>query len=392
MEASPATLSDLKAFELSDERGFLPARDPAEALPRELARFDDLARDLPRLLLTGRVRAHLATLPALPVEALHEPVELRRAMLVLSFLGHAWVWGDGAPAGRIPANLAVPWCALAARLGRPPVLSYASYALDNWRRLDAEAPLELANLALLQNFLGGADEDWFVLVHVEIEARAARVLRELGPTLAAAREGDAAGAAERLARIAGGVEALVQTLARMPEHCDPYVYYQRVRPYLHGWKDHPALPQGVVYEGVARFGERPQQFRGETGAQSGIVPALDAALGVAHADDPLRAYLREMREYMPPAHRAFLAALEASPTLRRFVRESGSRELREAYDDCLRWLEAFRSLHLDYADRYIASQSPSGADNPTALGTGGTPFMRYLRKHRDETARHRLGK
>lgn len=391
MEASPATLSDLKAFDLTDERGFLPARDPAEALPRELARFDEVARDLPRLLLTGRVRAHLAELPALPVEALQEPAALRRAMLVLSFLGHAWVWGDGVPAAAIPANLAAPWCAVAARLGRPPVLSYASYALDNWRRLTARGPLELANLALLQNFLGGADEDWFVLVHVEIEARAACLLRELGPALSGAREGDVAGSAERLARIAAGVESLVAALARMPERCDPYIYYHRVRPFLHGWKDHPALPSGVVYEGVPAFGGRPQQLRGETGAQSGIVPALDAALGVAHADDPLRAYLRELRDYMPPRHRAFVEALETSPSLRPFVRESGSRELREAYDDCLRWLEAFRSMHLDYAERYIARQSESGADNPTAVGTGGTPFMRYLRKHRDETARHRLG-
>ena len=65
---------------------------------------------------------------------------------------------------------------LAERLGRPPVLSYASYALDNWRRIDPDGPVALGNLALLQNFLGGADEDWFILVHVEIEARAAAAL------------------------------------------------------------------------------------------------------------------------------------------------------------------------------------------------------------------------
>ena len=87
---------------------------------------------------------------------------------------------------------------------------------------------------------------------------------------------------------------MLATLRRMPERCDPYVYFTRVRPFIHGWKNHPALPQGLRYEGVAEL-DGPQQLRGETGAQSTIVPVLDALLGVSHAPDPLREYLDEMR-------------------------------------------------------------------------------------------------
>ncbi|MFI5316199.1 MAG: hypothetical protein ACHQ6T_10900 [Myxococcota bacterium] len=382
--------ADLKQFELSPERGFLPQQDPATELPALFRRWDEIAADLPKLLVAGRARAALAELPVLDPATLSGDAALRRAMLVLSYFGHAFVWGAGEPAAVIPPAIAVPWCAVAARLGRPPVLSYASYALDNWRRLDPSGPLELDNLAILQNFLGGADEDWFILVHLEIEARAARVLRELGPAAACASEGDTRGLGERLERIASGIESLCQSLGRMPELCDPYVYYRRVRPYIHGWKDHPLLPEGVVYEGVRELRERPQRWRGETGAQSGIVPALDAALGIVHAADPLRAYLAEMRDYMPPGHREFLAAVESAPSIRAAVFASSDPDLRAAYDECLRWLEAFRSTHLDYAARYIHQQRPTGAANPTAVGTGGTPFMAYLRKHRDETARHKL--
>jgi indoleamine 2,3-dioxygenase len=387
-----AALDDLKAFEIDRTRGFLPAQDPLLELPRDFAPWDELGAELPKLILTGRLRGVLESLPELDASALRTDAELRRAMLVLSFLGHAYVW-SGPPAARIPRCLALPWCAVAERLGRPPVLSYASYALDNWRLYDPDAPVVLGNLALLQNFQGGADEDWFIGVHIEIEFRAAPILAAAGPLLRGVETGDARAVEGQLAGIAQALQSLVGVLRRMPEHCDPYIYYQRVRPYIHGWSNHPALPHGVVYEGVERFRSRGQRFRGETGAQSGIVPVLDALLRVEHADDPLRQYLLEMRTYMPPAHRAFLECVEDGPDLRAYIRShTGSYpELAELYDECLHWLEAFRSLHLDYAAHYIFRQAQASHANPTALGTGGTPFMPYLKKHRDETAARRLG-
>ena len=48
--------------------------------------------------------------------------------------------------------------------------------LDNWYRLDKDGPIDLSNIAMHQNFFGGADENWFVLVHVAIEAEAGVLL------------------------------------------------------------------------------------------------------------------------------------------------------------------------------------------------------------------------
>ena len=51
------------------------------------------------------------------------------------------------------------------------------------------------------------------------------------------------------------IKEINKIMNRMPEKCDPYIYYNRVRPYIFGWKNNPATPQGVVYEGVENIKE-----------------------------------------------------------------------------------------------------------------------------------------
>jgi indoleamine 2,3-dioxygenase len=373
------------ATPIHPQRGFLPAADPLTILPAAFARWEGIARHLPKLLAAGRVRSELQSLPILPTSSLNAPDALERAMMLLSYFGHAYVWGDSPPADRIPAGIAVPWHAVAQQLGRPPVLSYASYALHNWRRLDPLGPIALGNIILLQNFLAGQDEEWFILVHVEIEAHAAAALAALSPAQSAAAQGRATDLESHLRTIAAALGEMNRTLSRMPERCDPYIYYNRVRPYLYGWKDQPALPDGLIYEGVADYAGQPQKFRGETGAQSSIIPALDAALGIAHRSDPLREYLSEMRDYMPPAHRRFVESIEAKPSVRDYVLAHPQPSLSEAYNLCVSLIERFRQTHLEYAASYIHRQSQRSDANPNAVGTGGTPFMPYLKKHRDES-------
>jgi hypothetical protein len=64
--------------------------------------------------------------------------------------------------------------------------------------------------------------------------------------------------------------------------------------------------------------------------------------------------------------------------------------LTSVFNACVEALENLRSLHFEYAAAYIFLQAQTDAKNPHAVGTGGTPFMPYLKKHRDETAQNRL--
>jgi indoleamine 2,3-dioxygenase len=383
--------SSIAAPELSHERGFLPLQDPLAQLTRPFDEWEDLAHRLPKLLASDQVRRRIESLPPFPIEAINNSRERERAMLLLSYLGHAYVWGEARPALSLPARLAVPWHRIAESLGRPPVLSYSSYALHNFFRFDPSREIECGNLGLIQNFLGGIDEEWFILIHVEIERKAAPAIALLDDCLNAAEAGEGERLEVLLTQVESSLRSMYATLRRMPERCEPFIYYHRVRPYIHGWKNHPDLPKGVIYEGVEAYGGRPQQFRGETGAQSSIVPALDAMLGVRHEEDALSTYLREMRAYMPPAHRAFIESLEARVPVRPFVQRANRQALTSAFNTCVEALEEFRSLHFEYAATYIFQQAQTDSKNPHAVGTGGTPFMEYLKKHRDETGKSRLG-
>ncbi|GIL76254.1 hypothetical protein Vretifemale_5731 [Volvox reticuliferus] len=63
----------------------------------------------------------------------------------------AYMWCEpGPPPSILPAVLAVPWVRIAAAIDMPPILTYASYNLCNWRRLDAAGPVRLGNIVCLQ--------------------------------------------------------------------------------------------------------------------------------------------------------------------------------------------------------------------------------------------------
>jgi indoleamine 2,3-dioxygenase len=378
----------LSDYGLSRNRGFLSHYEiDAIALPSQFAEVKQAANHLSDLLTSGRVRHWLEQLadPGLEDwarEAAEE--EVRTAMVHYSFLVQAYVWGEPGPPMHLPANLARPIVALADRLGQAPLLPYSAYVLDNWARLDKAGPIDLENIRMVQNFLGGADENWFVMVHVAIEAEAGVLLDNAVQLIAATKTCDAIEAERLLVEMHEAWERIYAHFARMPERCDPYIYFQRVRPYIHGWANNPALGEGLIYEGVDRFERRPQAYRGQTGSQSSIVPAMDALFGVGHSDDPLKRFLDELHHYRPVPHRRFVEDLAKHSTLREFVAGSASRSLKDAFNACIEQVARFRTRHLEYAASYINKQMPSNPGNDPDVGTGGTPFMKYLKKHRDE--------
>ena len=373
--------------------GFLPTVPPLREYIHtndSLSRIQEIASSLPKLLLTDRLDRTIQSLSgdSLNVDCIireNSEAEIQLAMVHLSFIAHAYILGGAEPKQFLPKAIAEPWVRLSEILHRPPVLSYASYCLHNWYLVNQEDPIDLDNVALINNFLGGIDEDWFVTIHVCIEDAAKEAVQTCAEISLCDYESGESIIKHHLESISNSLKEVNDIFKRMPERCDPYVYYHRVRPFIFGSKDNPDLENGVTYDG--EFNNKPQFYRGETGAQSSIIPSLDGALGIEHTEDNLRHYLNEMRDYMPVEHREFIKYVESNSNISEIV--NSSTNLIHAYNQCLEEIRQFRALHLQYARTYIHSQSkqknPFGVGGSTIRGTGGTPFMSYLKKHRDET-------
>ncbi|MEJ6767738.1 MAG: tryptophan 2,3-dioxygenase [Gammaproteobacteria bacterium] len=377
---------------------FLPKKDPLKTYTtdtRSLKLIADIAAHLPKLLLTGQVQKTIKDLNvnALSVNSIIKDGDIREvklAMAHLSFISHAYIWGGKNPEKILPEAIAKPWVKLANRLERPPILSYGSYCLDNWYRVDSKEDISLQNVGLITNFLGGVDEDWFVTIHVCIENAASKAVNAATKLSYLNEDNSINDYLANLKDIVASLKEVNNIFSRMPEKCDPYIYYHRVRPFIFGTKDNPDLKKGLIYEG--QFNNKPQFFRGETGAQSSIMPFLDGALGIYHTKDHLRHYLNEMRDYMPPEHRKMIEDVESRSNAKTYIQQS--KRLVNEYNKCLEEIRKFRALHLEFAATYIHQQSqiknPFGRGGSTITGTGGTPFMKYLKKHRDETQKQKI--
>ena len=137
----------------------------------------------------------------------------------------------------------------------------------------------------------------------------------------------------------------------------------------------------MIFEGVTQFDNQPQTFMGGSGAQSTVIPAVLAALGVEHQHSQLTHYLTAIRSYMPQEHQNFVDSLTTND-LRDYCKHH--LHLQDAYNHCLQQVMTFRRAHFYYARTYIFEKSTE------AVGTGGTAFMEFLNVLIKETEAHFL--
>jgi indoleamine 2,3-dioxygenase len=168
-----------------------------------------------------------------------------------------------------------------------------------------------------------------------------------------------------LDEITHAVNDEVRVLRRIPEKMDPALYFRTFRPYIRFFED-------VEYEASGVSGAVRVNFRGETGAQSSIMPTLVAFMKIPHQPSILTNHLKDMQNYMPGEHRRLIKAVEGMPSIRTMASKQSFNALLDA-------MAEFRTVHYGWANEYINRRT----DDPR--GTGGTPYMHWLKQLSDET-------
>lgn len=382
---------------------FLPERTPPDALPPPFARYADACLELPRRhpAACGGVRAWLdeefGSVDPVVTSRVAElsQAELEALMTALSFLAHSYRWDTIPPAEErfaerqidLPAGIEEPWTALASLLGQPRVGSLWAMVLCNWRLVDVDggsrydpAGLTRENVRVRFAWVPQAAHEHlerFVLTFVLLEARGGAVLRAIVEALEAAAREDLQETAYVLDKLAAAIEAfgepLVSTIRR--PLVDPQVFIDFLQPSW-AWDAEGAHDlQG-----------------GPSGMQLGTLHALDAALGVPGASE-FAVSTRAARVYLPERQRRFLEQLdEAAPILRRFVETTDDAGLKWRFNDAVRALRVFRTIHMKRGSHYLRAGAETGEGRVTtglALEGRGDPvaeeFERLMSERIAET-------
>ena len=334
---------------------------------------------------------------------------------------------------RIPASIGVPLLQVCLQLQLPPVITYSDDVLYNWalKEPSTEPTPALDNLRCLTLFTGTRDEEEFYLASARIELRGVDALEIMRATMDELFVGDSL-AARRITRYLHSFVRVLDDLARLllavRDGCDPEIFYHVIRPWFNG-ADSGA--RKWTFEGIEgdngdcahrshpHSGLRvPTELSGPSAAQSSLIHAIDAFLGVDHAGNPAthspstphsegpspspsssstspapeeRAssttvpargppakapFLSRMRAYMPRHHRNFLRHLGAAPRpLREAVARIEDAALTEAYNAAVDALRRFRDAHLRIVALYIIgpsnrSRAPPPAAPPRAEAAG----------------------
>lgn len=404
-------------FRVGRKHGFLPQRSPLARLPAPFEPVQALLDELPVWLnvetdrrgvlgTPGLIASRVEALPNLapPIETIIQSLdgqpqrhpEATRLIQALfrgyGFLTSAYLLEPahhgtsqgghyGKARNRLPAVLAEPLVLVSDALGVAPWLDYHyAYSLGNFVHRDAtlhgEDLWHWRNLDMACRFSGATDEVGFIMLHVQINQHTPALLGAFQDVLRDALLGTAAenpaGPWQRLLRALEHINRSRREMwrASRPER------YNDFRVFIMGITGNESLfGPGVVYEGVEKFGDRPMQFRGQTGAQDDIIPACDILLGIddTYPTNELTAYLQDLRQYRPAVVRKWFADIRQDRddvALDTFVLSEPGLALIAAA--CVEQVTLFRMGHWQFVQKYILAHTRH------ATATGGTPITSWL--------------
>ena len=376
---------NIEDYGISVKTGFVPEQ-VCHKLPGDyFEEWEAAARNLPHWTRDKTVRENVHELPEreFSVATLgSDEAVWRWAYVVVSYLAQAYITEENDESSDsvpriLPSKLSLPWHSMSTHIGVLPAATYAAVILYNYTLKDPLKPISPDNLQAALTFTGTSEESWFLMVHILEEVGAAPGLQAMLAGYKAISTKDNQTLGTCLKTITLCLQNMKNTLKKMYQHCDPAFFYNDIRPFL-------SFPEGgLVYGGVS---SEIQHYCSVSGAQDTAIPAFSVFLGIQHGPDEQQV-VDKFKLYMPKKHRQFLQFLSEQESLREYVEDCSDRELTQIYDEAVDALVSFRTGHISLVTSYIVNvkRRQGEVHSPADKGTGGTPFMVFLKKVRDNT-------
>ena len=202
----------------------------------------------------------------------------------------------------------MPLCDVCERCARPPILSYDGYALYNWKRFDptgrsrsaTSTPSRTSSTSTTST--GSSSSTWRSRPSLRRFSR-----RSSAP--ATASGGDRRRWPQRRA-----ARDRADALAPRSPCCGAFPRRWTRRCTTRRFDRTSASSRE---SSTKAWTDTPLNFRGETGAQSSIMPTLVAFMKIPHQPSMLTDHLADMRRFMPADHRQLLSEIEGCRRLAR---------------------------------------------------------------------------
>eukprot|EP00924_Labyrinthula_sp_SR-Ha-C_P004515 snap_masked-scaffold_1-processed-gene-2.32-mRNA-1 protein AED:1.00 eAED:1.00 QI:0/-1/0/0/-1/1/1/0/524 len=320
----------------------------------------------------------------------------------------------------LPEHIYLPLIFLSKLVDRPPVFDYSACVLNNWSLIDKTKSISLENIKIHKTFTNLSSEEWFYKIHVVIEAYGGSAVEKiLQIEHYLSKEEDFLTCLENLEDdlnfISGAINLMKHTFSRMNEKCRDSAFYNKIRPWLSGFKDREVL------------------YGGASGAQSSLLPFLDAFFGVPYLNSNKQTKetekfiknIKRFRSHMPKIHRELVSKYETNANLQirnffskvenyevqvenpqsgswikpLFFEERARAEKSEveikllvakiSYNRCIQSMLQFRRMHLGFSTMFITRQAKKTEQKQkikeAEKGTGGTTFSKHFMEHIDAT-------
>lgn len=378
-------------FNVSKVNGFLPIKEPHVKLPETYSKLQNLIDEL-HVFQSNDSKGVLGISNLIETKVNEIPnyinvIKSETDVFILQALFRAYTFitsgytlelayqefiksGNYGKARTIlPENIAVPLVEVSDKLQVYPWLDYHyAYSLGNYVKKDSLGTLDWKNLDMACKFTGTTDEIGFIMVHVFIN--------ELTPSLVGTIMDFGKTKNIEYLKICSKVLEEINKRRRSMWSASRHERYNDFRIFIMGIKGNDNIfGDGLVYSGC--FDNKPQKFRGQTGAQDSIIPMIDIFSGIVdyYPENELTNYLMDLRSYRPICIQEFFKDLReyyTKETLFSYLTKNNSLEglvyLLKIVDE----VYLFRNGHWQFVQKYIMSNTKY------AFATGGTPITSWL--------------